>query len=183
MPSPGSPPTSTGIYGRRTGRGRARRPAPGRPPLGWGAAVAARVAACAAGRPGSPSISAFVGAGPRGPLRGGRLRRRPDVGQIVATPHAARRRGLVALGTGGIETAPCPVRCTAGWKRRRARADAQIGGAADPLVRRAVVSRVRARGDACRARARRQRRAWLLARPIGRDRCPDGGGEPSPTAS
>ena len=82
----------------------------------------------------------------------------------------ARRRGDLAVGARGIDVAPGGVRPAAERQRGGSRADAQAGGAGDPLVGRPVVGRLRARSDARRAGAGRQRRAGPLALDLGGDR-------------
>jgi hypothetical protein len=64
-----------------------------------------------------------------------------DPAEIVAT--RARRRGRLVDGARGIDVAAGVVGPAAERKCAGARADAQTGGAGDPLVGRAVVGRLR----------------------------------------
>ena len=123
--------------------------------MGAGRRRARRVAACATGRSEPASVPALAAAGRCRPLRVGRLR---------------RRRRLVAGRRRGVEVAPDRVRRASGRQRGRARAAAQADRTADPLVGRALVGRLRTRGDARRAGAGRQRGARSLARDLGGDR-------------
>ena len=97
----------------------------------------------------------------------GRLRRdrRPGGGR----GHRARGRGDSRSAARHRRAVGC---CWARRERQRggARADAQAGGAGDPLVGRPLVGGLRARSDARRAGAGRERRAGPLARDLGGDR-------------
>ena len=167
----------SGFRGRRPRRAGARRPAPGGRPLGPGTGPAADVAACVADRSGSPSVPA---------LAGGRRR-------SVASPPSTSSRPATRARSSPLRT-PVPAPRDRGVRRRRWRRVLlgaplsgsaiarermrKVGRAADPLLRRAVIGRLRARGDARRTGPGRQRRAGPLARTLGGDRRTDGRGGP-----
>ena len=144
----------------------------------WGRALAGRRASLR-GLPVDPALHRF----PRSLEVGRRSRfaavdfvETDDPAELVATPHASA--GPLAVRARRFDVASGGAGLTAEQQRGRSRTDAQAGRACGPVLGRPLVGRVRAGGDARRARARRQQRAGALAGHLGGDRRADARGRP-----